>query len=104
MLSINDGRSSLITLIPFVENAFKHGVGLIHDPAITIRLHVKDNILYFSVNNKYNDSSTETRDNIKGIGLPNVKRRLNLLYQKNYTLQISEKDGLFSVSLELNLR
>ncbi|MCB0775175.1 MAG: histidine kinase [Chitinophagaceae bacterium] len=91
-------------LIPFVENAFKHGVGLIHDPAITIRLHVKDNILYFSVNNKYNDSSTETRDNIKGIGLPNVKRRLNLLYQKNYTLQISEKDGLFSVSLELNLR
>lgn len=91
-------------LIPFVENAFKHGVGLIQSPEITVQLSVKNNTLYFLVSNKYNNNGIETKDNTRGIGLPNVIRRLNLLYEKNYDLAVSQKDGLFLISLQLNLR
>lgn len=91
-------------LIPFVENAFKHGVGLIQNPEISIQLTIKNSMLYFSVSNKYNENSSETKDNTSGIGLSNVKRRLNLLYQKEHNLLVSQKDGFFLVSLQLNLR
>lgn len=90
-------------LIPFVENAIKHGTGFIENAQIDIELKVKNNILHFLVRNKYNDSADEVKDKTSGIGLTNVKRRLNLLYDKNHTLLISKKDGWFTVSLQLNL-
>jgi len=90
-------------LIPFVENAFKHGVGLIGNPAIGIRLHVKEGVLHFSVKNRYNPASTEIKDKTSGIGLGNVKRRLNLLYSRQHTLLISRDEDWFVASLELNL-
>lgn len=90
-------------LIPFVENAFKHGVGMIEHPAIEIRLEVAKGILYFMVRNRYNEASSETRDKGSGIGLGNVRRRLNLLYNKQQVLHISKDDGWFTVFLELNL-
>jgi len=90
-------------MIPFVENAFKHGVGMIDKPQIDICLHTKGNILYFTVRNKYNEVNTETKDKTSGIGLTNVKRRLNLLYRGQHELLITRKDGWFSVSLQLNL-
>ena len=90
-------------LIPFVENAFKHGIGLITEPAIVIHLRIKDGILYFSVANRFNPDSTEVRDKGSGIGLGNVSRRLNLLYPHQHTLEIHKEDGWFTVSLQLNL-
>jgi two-component system LytT family sensor kinase len=91
-------------LIPFVENAFKHGVGLIEQPGIEISLWVKDGVLSFSVRNRYDPDSTETRDKGSGIGLGNVKRRLNLLYGGQHRLFIGTAEGgWFIVSLELNL-
>lgn len=68
-----------ILLIPFVENAFKHGTGLIPDPTIHISLKTSGNNLHFSVKNKYT-LAEGTRDSGPGIGLANVKRRLELLY------------------------
>jgi sensor histidine kinase YesM len=90
-------------LIPFVENAFKHGTGLVQDAQIAIQLTVEKGVLGFSVRNRYNEVTTELKDKTSGIGLSNVKRRLNLLYDKNYSLLIDKKEGWFTVLLHLNL-
>ncbi|MCW3467259.1 sensor histidine kinase [Chitinophaga nivalis] len=89
-------------LIPFVENAFKHGTGLITDAQITIHLYTTKNQLFFSVRNKFNNNG-EIKDKTSGIGLTNVKRRLNLLYGDDHVLQINRKAPWFAVSLTLNL-
>jgi hypothetical protein len=90
-------------LIPFVENAFKHGVGLIENPGIEITLRVRSGVLYFAVRNKYNPNSAELKDKGSGIGLGNVRRRLKLLYASQHRLLVSHGEGWFLVSLELNL-
>jgi two-component system, LytTR family, sensor kinase len=89
-------------LIPFVENAFKHGTGLIEGAMINVQLRVENNALYFMVKNKYDPASIEVKDKTSGIGLVNVKRRLNLLYGNKHNLLITQKDNWFSVSLQLN--
>lgn len=91
-------------LIPFVENAFKHGVGMIEKPEINIDLHVDEkNILSFSVMNKYSPLSTETKDKTSGIGLMNVQRRLSILYGENHKLSISKNHDRFEVHLIIKL-
>jgi Putative regulator of cell autolysis len=90
-------------LIPFVENAFKHGTGMIENAQIDIDLSVKNGLLQFCVRNKFNDTATEVKDKTSGIGLNNVQRRLNLLYKDHHNVLINKKDGWFSVSLQLNL-
>jgi two-component system LytT family sensor kinase len=90
-------------LIPFVENAFKHGTGLIEGAMIKIQLKVENNKLDFMVQNKYDPSSTEVKDKTSGIGLTNVKRRLNLLYSDKQRLLITKKDNWFNVTLQINL-
>jgi two-component system LytT family sensor kinase len=90
-------------LIPFVENAFKHGVGMIERPCIEITLRVKDGVLYFFVKNRYNPESSEIKDKSSGIGLGNVSRRLDLLYGRQHVLLVSRSEGSFTVSLQLNL-
>ena len=91
-------------LIPFVENAFKHGTGIIEDAQIIISLKAEKGMLYFNVQNKYDPSSIEIKDKTSGIGLTNVKRRLNLLYGDKQNLLISRKDNWFTISLQLNLK
>jgi len=90
-------------LIPFVENAFKHGAGMIDQRAIHVDLHVEGGVLYFGVKNKYNGDSTEVKDKGSGIGLTNVKRRLKLLYPAGHSLEITQNQGWFAVLLTLNL-
>lgn len=90
-------------LIPFVENAFKHGTGFMHDASICICLNAKDAILHFSVTNRYNEESTEIKDKTSGIGFNNVYRRLNLLYKNRHKLDIKKHEGVFTVSLQLTL-
>lgn len=90
-------------LIPFVENAFKHGTGFMEKVQIDIELKVKNSELVFEVRNRFNENSEEVKDKTSGIGLTNVKRRLNLLYGKNHNLLISKNDGWFTSSLQLNL-
>jgi len=90
-------------LIPFVENAFKHGTGLIEDAQIDIDLKVKNGLLHFFVRNKFNGTTVEVKDKTSGIGLNNVERRLNLLYKDQHKVLINKKDDWFTVSLQLNL-
>ena len=90
-------------LIPFVENAFKHGTGLIQNPEIEIELKAQNDQLYFVVKNRFVQTKT-TKDKTSGIGLANVKRRLELLYGNRYHLAINKTDGWFIVSLQLTFK
>jgi two-component system, LytTR family, sensor kinase len=90
-------------LIPFVENAFKHGTGLIEDAVINIRLKAEKDLLHFTVGNKFNPSADDVKDKTSGIGLPNVQRRLNLLYGNNHKLLITKEDNWFEVNLKIRM-
>lgn len=90
-------------LIPFVENAFKHGTGMIQQARIDIELQAKNGTLDFIVRNRYSAQTEEVKDNTSGIGLANVRRRLNLLYGQRHQLQIETKDDWFLIHLHLNL-
>lgn len=76
-----------LLFVAFVENAFKHGV--LNDPAnpVAIRMHAFNDRIDFTVRNKNNHSR---KDKTPGIGLANVKRRLELLYPGRHNLQITE--------------
>lgn len=90
-------------LIPFVENAFKHGTGYVHQPAIDISLTVKECVLEFRVRNKFDRETDTSKDDSSGVGLSNVRSRLTLLYPGRYNLLIDTDKGFFSTNLTLKL-
>jgi two-component system LytT family sensor kinase len=89
-------------LIPFVENAFKHGIGLVEEPFIHISIGVVDAVLVFRVANNYNKNNL-SKDKNSGIGLLNVRNRLNLLYGEKHKLSVIDNGELYSVVLKLEL-
>jgi len=91
-------------LIPFVENAFKHGTSHLEHPEIVIHLTGQQGQLVFRVSNRIAPSSAETsKDRNSGIGLANVKKRLDLLYGNAYRLDIGQQNGWYEVTLKLTL-
>ena len=96
-------RIEPMLLIPFVENAFKHGGGYPDQPQIDIGLVVKEGKLIFDVKNKFEEESVGAKDESSGIGLTNVRSRLSLLYKDRYTLHINNRDHLFHITLSLTL-
>jgi hypothetical protein len=86
-------------LISFLENAFKHGV--VNDPAhpMTISLKAENNSLLFAAANKVHNG---LKDPSGGIGLGNVKRRLDLLYPKKHTLTIDRSGDYYTTHLCIN--
>lgn len=94
-----------LLLIPFVENSFKHGVNNSQQKLwIKIDLNVDRNNLRFVVeNSKNNLNSKDNTGYTEGIGLMNVKQRLELSYKDNYELNIENSTDVFSVELILNL-
>jgi two-component system, LytTR family, sensor kinase len=89
-------------LIPFVENAFKHGSAMIQSPAIDIRLAADRAQLVFIVKNKFNADLNETKDIASGIGLKNVRRRLELLYGPKQSLSIGPSGDWFEIEFKLS--
>jgi two-component system LytT family sensor kinase len=89
-----------LLLIAFIENAFKHGVA--NNPLSPIRLliDVDEGHLHFHIQNK---KHTNNRDASGGIGLNNVRRRLNLLYPGKYNLDIQDETDTYTVELSLVL-
>jgi two-component system, LytTR family, sensor kinase len=87
-------------LIPFLENAFKHGTGTFPDPEIDLELGCQNGVLDFSVRNKFQEGGA-SRDGSRGIGLANVKRRLELLYPGRHQLDITRDKGWFTVHLQI---
>lgn len=102
-----EGSNSFIEpmlLIPFVENAFKHGTGYEDQPFIAINLIAGKDVLVFQVKNRYDDQDTNTgKDETSGIGLNNVRSRLTLLYPDRHELIIHTDKNLFNINLTLKL-
>ncbi len=89
-----------LTLIPFVENAFKHGDLKDKTKPLYIRLTLNHDELNFEVKNKI---SNFNKDQTGGIGLENVGKRLSLIYSGQHSLKISSTNDLFSITLNLKL-
>ncbi|WP_342647638.1 histidine kinase [Mucilaginibacter sp. CSA2-8R] len=91
-------------LIPFVENAFKHGTGMLENPVILIGLNVDETKrqLQFRVTNSISPLDV-SKDKSSGIGLSNVNRRLAILYPGKHQLNVFNKDNSFTAELILNL-
>lgn len=84
-------------LLPFVENAFKHGVQIEGILNVNIRTEVLNNFLIFEIENSANNSLKSKA----GIGLKNIKKRLEIIYNKEFELKLKETEGLFSVKLKV---
>jgi two-component system LytT family sensor kinase len=93
-------RIEPMLLIPFVENAYKHGTGPAGKPYIHINIAVTNDQLDLLISNNF---EAKTKSVNSGIGLINVKNRLRLLYPGKHQLLIANKEGVFSVHLKLNL-
>lgn len=88
-------------LIPFVENAFKHGFSLNKPSFIKINLRTDELKLYFSVENSIHTSNGPQDKLDFGLGLKNVKRRLELLYPDLHELKIQQENEVFKIELSL---
>jgi two-component system LytT family sensor kinase len=91
--------------LPFVENAFKHGISASEPSYIAINISQIDKMLYLSVTNSIIKNPSPVVDEYGGIGLNNTRRRLDLLYPGKYKLVINEPAiaNEYSVHLTLNL-
>ncbi len=90
-------------LLPFVENAFKHARRNEAGFFIHVDLEANGHWLNMKVSNTHMPNTTSARKHSSGIGLENVRRRLELLYPKAHTLQVHESSGVYSISLSLNM-
>jgi LytS/YehU family sensor histidine kinase len=86
--------------LSFIENAFKHGIHPRNHSLITISFSVKDNWLIFRiVNCRWNITTQQTETT--GIGLENVRKRLDLIYKDKYILAIRSIDNIYEVILKI---
>lgn len=91
-----------LLLIPFIENSFKHSnIENTQLGFIKINLNTQAHILTFYIENSVS-KTTQPKDKIGGIGLTNVKRRLELLYPNKHQLSIEHTNDSFSVTLKLD--
>lgn len=88
-------------MIPFVENAFKHGISLKAPSFIHIQLKVEQEILQLSIRNSCHDIPIRKNEFNSGIGLQNVKRRLELLYPNSHDLSTRKAGDAYEVRLVL---
>ncbi|WP_321372481.1 histidine kinase [uncultured Draconibacterium sp.] len=99
----NDVKIPPLLFIPFIENAFKHGISYRDKSFIKVEMTTAENKVYFFCENSVAKEKAEKRDeNHSGIGLENVKKRLNLLFAGKYDLNIDSTPEIFSVKLEID--
>ena len=94
---------SPLLLIPFVENSFKHGTSrMLTHPWVNLDIAIEDRSLNFKISNNKPEQSNEPV-NKKGIGLNNVKKRLQLLYPGTHSLFITENEMSYDVIMKVSL-
>lgn len=100
---IGDAEGKMIApllLVPFVENGFKHGVLTDEENPFVIKLTIEKKNLTFLCSNRIAGGK---KDESSGIGLENVKRRLELIYPHQYQLNIDHVDKQYTITLTINL-
>ncbi len=110
---INTQQIAPLLFTPFIENAFKHGVSnAIENAFVKLSISVNGDIIHLDLSNSKNlplksiaqlPSGQEQQSNVGGIGLVNVRRRLDLIYPESYDLRIKDADTVYNVHLTLNL-
>lgn len=103
-VSTNSYRIAPLILIVFIENAFKHSSSSSTDNIlinIELKFIAEGKLIFLCENNFQSDSNTSNLS--QGIGLINVKKRLDLIYTSSYDLHIKSTDNQYSVYLELQL-
>jgi hypothetical protein len=101
---VTTARIAPMLLIPFVENAFKHGISFREPSYIKIGLELRGETLNFDVHNSRHDKPDHDPERDKGgIGLVNVRQRLELLYPDRHELMIRETGKEFFVHLTIQL-
>lgn len=89
--------------ISFIENAFKHGISYREPSFIEISLRTSASDLIFScINSRFTEQDHNAAES-SGIGLENVKKRLNLIFPGRHVLEISDNPATFSVLLTIKL-
>jgi len=100
-----EGEIAPMLLLPFIENAFKHGLrGNVDRPRVHISLEIAREGLRFQVINSHGKGDEVDLEPKKGIGIDNTRQRLDLLYPGKYQLDIDEKADTFEVKLTLELK
>ncbi|RFZ92899.1 hypothetical protein D0C36_16030 [Mucilaginibacter conchicola] len=101
----DDQMIAPMLLIPFVENAFKHGIRQEAPSWINLVLSVRSGKLYFQLANSLHSSlENDPEERRQGIGLRNVRDRLSLLYPGGHQLEYGTEGNTFNVTLILNLK
>lgn len=92
-------------MVPFIENAIKHGINSIADKAwVKINISLSDGELHFTIeNNKPKAENLPLKDQPGGIGIENTKRRLSILYPNSHELSLKENESTYFVSLKVKL-
>lgn len=101
--NLSNYKIAPLLLLPLIENAFKHGIDNMKDSYIDILLSMEGNKLELLVRNPILQKEKEQKSD-SGIGIKNIKRRLDLLYPENYFFDIEQKEDIFSVLLQLHLK
>jgi LytS/YehU family sensor histidine kinase len=95
---------SPLLLIPFVENCFKHGIGVNPaDNVIDINIQVGENDLVLQTSNIIAPKRISMTSKKTSTGIENVKKRLELLYTKRHQLEIKEDETRFFVNLKIDI-
>ncbi|MEE3998929.1 histidine kinase [Tenacibaculum sp. FZY0031] len=95
----NDYKVMPLLFIILLENAFKHGVENLRKSAyVHLSLTAHQNAIHFEIENNF-DATEESQE--EGIGLQNLKRRLELVYPKNHTLTTSKTDDIYLAKLTI---
>ena len=97
---VPDRQIPSLILVTFIENAFKHGVSYQRESFIEMTVEVQDDHLHFTCRNSKADVPNQQKG---GVGLANVRKRLDLLYDHNYTLSIHDDPQVYTVDLTLPL-
>jgi len=100
---LNDKPVAPMIFLPFVENAFKHGVSANQPSHIDIVILQNDSVLDLTVKNSIINDSSVSLDTNSGIGLVNTRRRLDLLYPGKYKLEIDELNANNEYTIHLIL-
>ncbi len=103
-LDIHNDKISIapMILIPFIENAFKHGI-IDEENRLNIKLKCTDELLELYVENTIN-TEHYIKDKTGGIGIQNVQRRLDLIYGEKQSMQIEQKNNRYSTHLKIQLK
>ena len=97
------GEITPMVLIPFVENAFKHGVSFQKPSWVKIKLTCNAEEVHLNVQNSVHKHGGDPEKGKSGIGLENVRKRLGILYPEKHLFQIYETEDSFEANIKITL-